>query len=928
MILELEKIKKSYDDQILFEDFSYAFKENGFYILLGESGSGKTTLLNILSLIDNSFEGTYKIDGLPVDEMSEKKLEEIRALNFGYVFQNFNLFEDDTVKNNIRMFFDGVVDIDEETKSIIIEETLIKLNIKKLENFYVRDLSGGEKQRVAIARAIISSPKVIFCDEPTGSLDTVNTENIFNILKTISKDTIVICVTHDEENAYKYGDQILKFENEKIISEKNSRLNKGDDFLIAHIENKKPNAILKIKYLFKHILSRIKIHKIRNLIRSALVIISLVTTGISLSLSSGVRDSLMSSFGSIIDSKTVILNKKPCKNAILDYFSASREDVNALTRVYSEDIDYYGCNYLVDFENNFYDGNDLYLNVRGYLKKFSGFNVRMFNEFIYVDSFDEIETFPKIEEQLKNDEIVLSISFEQMKELCLQFQILRNFDTLGEYLKNNDVYLTLQLKNKSWNYADEQLFKLKGVIFDRLNRVYHTNNLFNEILFEENMRMPISYSPLRMEVYPWIMKKVFYIHTRSFQADFLNKIIYDNKRNNLLFDSETHDYSPLNCPYDTKVTNRVYVYNVIKDTIELEMIEHLKEIGLEFDGYYFSSHSGYYNNGTSLFSGFAKRVFFSKDLEKNEQIIDAYSKTDEKDLDNIVIPEGVIDGYALKANSSNVRLKIYKGELQLKANEIVVSKGFKDLLKSEEIIDEEIYSTLMKSSSYHNGKITNFFETIKLKIKEVIEDDKSISIYQNPEFSISLFRDLFKVSGFNLVPTSIIFETKNSLNADEIAKFNEYFSNYELSNPLYEIEKSINESTKLLKILLIIFSALSVVSSIILLFIITLISAIEQRKEISIYKVLGFSNREILKMFLLENGLSTGVSFVISVIALGVISVVSQPLFKSTLGIDNLVIFSPLSLLFNFLLVIVLSLIASIGAYKEIKNVNINKEIH
>ncbi len=928
MILEVEKIKKSFNDQILFDDFSYTFKENGFYVLLGESGSGKTTLLNILSLIDNAFEGTYKIDGLPVDEMSQKKLEEIRALNFGYVFQNFNLFENDTVKNNIRMFFDGVVDVDEETKTIIIEETLIKLKIKKLENFYVRDLSGGEKQRVAIARAIISSPKVIFCDEPTGSLDTVNTENIFNILETISKDTIVICVTHDEENAYKYGDYILRFEDGRIVSSKNNKAKKSEDFLIAHIENKKPNAILKIKYLFKHILSRIKIHKIRNLIRSALVIISLVTTGISLSLSSGVHDSLMNSFGSIIDSKTVILNKKPCKNAILDYFSASREDVNALSRVYSDDIDYYGCNYLVDFENNFCDSNDLFLNVRGYLKKFSGFNVRMFNEFIYEESFDEIETYPKIEEELNNDEIVLSISFEQMKELCLQFQILRNFDALGEYLKNNDVYLTLQLKNKARNYADEQLFKLKGVIFDRLNRVYHTNNLFNEVVFEENMRMPISYSPLRKEVYPRVMKKVFYIHTRTFQTEFLNKIIYDNNRNNLLFDSETHDYSPLNCPYDTKITNRVYVYNVIKDTIELEMIDHLKEIGLEFDGYYFSSHSGYYNNGTSLFSGFAKRVFFSKHLEKNEQIIDAYSKTDEKDLDNIIIPDGVVDGYALKANSSNVRLKIYKGEKQLKANEIVISNGFKKLLDSDEVINEEIYSTLMKSSSYYNGKITNFFETIKLKIREIVEEDESVSIYQNPEFSISLFRDFFKVSSFNLVPTSIIFETKTPLNANEIAKFNEYFSDYELSNPLYEIEKSINESTKFLKLLLIIFSALSVVSSIILLFIITLISAIEQRKEISIYKVLGFSNREILKMFLLENGLSTGVSFLISVIALGAVSIFSQSIFKTTLGINNLVIFSPLSILFNFILVIILSIVASIGAYREIKNVNINKEIH
>ena len=927
MILEVNNLTKSFNDQILFEDFSYIFKENSLYVILGESGSGKSTLLNILSLIDGEYSGSFKIDGLPVNEMKDNQLESIRALNFGYVFQNFNLFEDDTVKNNIRIFFDGVVDIDEDAKSIIIDETLKKLGIYELSNFYVRDLSGGEKQRVAIARAIINSPKVVFCDEPTGSLDTLNTENIFNILKSISNDTIVICVTHDEENAYKYADNILKFENNKITSTKNETKNK-EEFLLARVEKKKPNAILKMKYLFKHILSKIKIHKIRNLIRSALVIISFVVTGISLSLTSGVHDSLMNSFGSVIDSKTLILNKKACKNTILDYYSTSKSDIVALSKVYSDYIDYYGCNYLVDFENNFCDGNDLYLNVKGYLKKFSGFNIRMFNEFIYEPNLNNLETYPEITGPLNNDEIVLSISYEQMKELCLSFQILRNFETLGEYLENNNVYLTLQLKNRSWGYSDEQIFRLKGVIFNRLNRVFHTNNLFNEVLFENNMRMPVSYSPLRVEAYPWVMKKVYYIHTRQFQNEFLDSILYDNNRDNLLFDSETHVYSPLNCSYDTKVTNRVYVYSVIKDTIEIDMIEHMKELGIDFEGYYFSSQSGYYNNGTSLFSGFAKRIFFSSDLNKNEQIIDAYSKIEEKDLDKISMPKGVVDGYALKANSSNVRLKVFKGEEKLRANEIVISKGFKKILDEEEIIEKDLYTTLMKSSTYYNGKITNNFETIKLKVKGVIETDESVSIYQKPEFSLSLFRDFFKVSGLNLVPTSIIFEAKTSLNKDEIDKLNKYFSDYELSNPLYVIEESINDSTKFLKILLLIFSGLSIISSLILLFIISIISAIEQRKEISIYKVLGFSNFEVLKMFLLENGLTTGVSFLISIVSLLFVSIIGQGLFKTALGIENLVIFSPLALIFNLLLAIILTLASSIGAYKEIKNVNIVKEIH
>ena len=928
MILEINNLRKTFNDQLLFEDFSYVFKENGMYFILGESGSGKTTLLNILSLIDDSFEGSYKIDGLPADEMNNSNKEQIRATSFGYIFQNYNLFEDDTVRNNVSLFFDAVSNMDEDTKNIIIEETLTKLDIKELADFHVRDLSGGEKQRVAIARAIIASPKVIFCDEPTGSLDTINTDNIFKILKSISKDAIVICVTHDEENAFKYGDFVLKFNNKKIEVYKNKDDTLIHQFMLAKIINKKPNALLKIRYLFKHIFSKLKVQKVRTLIRIGLVVISLITTGISLSLSSGVHDSLMNSFGSIIDSKTVILNKKPCRNAILDYNSTSKKDVFALTKVYSNDIDYYGCNYLVDFENNFCDANDLYLNVRGFLRKIPGYSLRIFNEFIYTKDFNEFETYPRITSQLNDDEVVLSLSYEQMKDMCLQLQIMRGFETLGEYLLNNDVYLTLQLRNKTWNYADEQLFKLKGVIFDKLNRVYHTNPLFNEVLFEDRMRMPVSYSPTRIERYPWVMKKVFYIHTKAFQTQFLDKIIYDNNRKNLIFDSDNSNYSPLNCSYDTKVTNKLYVYDAIKDTIELDMINHVSELGLEFDGYYFSSQSGYFNNGTSIFSGFAKMIFFSLDLEKNESIIDAYSKVEEKDLNNIVVPKGIVDGYALKANSSNLRLKVYKGKEELKPNEIVVSKGFQRTLNDNSCEGKEIYATLLKSSNYFNGKVNNKFETIKLIIKGVVETDDGVSIYQKPEFSISLFRDFFKISSFNLIPISIIFETKKPLNQHEIENFNSYFTNYELSNPLHEIEKSINESTQFLKYLLIAFSIISIISSVILLFIITLISAVEQRREISIFKVLGFSNKEVMKMFFLENGITVGVSYFVSVISLIIISLVGEKLFMSSLGVSNLVIFSPLSIIFNFFLIMLIFVISSFGAYKEIKNVNIVNEIH
>ena len=672
-----------------------------------------------------------------------------------------------------------------------------------------------------------------------------------------------------------------------------------------------------------------KKQKFRTFVKAILLVVSLFLTGLSTSLTVGIRDSILNSFGTIIDTNTITLNKKPCKNQVFSYNSCSKSDVITLINTYDSYLDYYGCNYVFDFENSFPDANELYLNSRGRLKRMPGFNIRMFNEFIYTNNFEDYETYPKLDCKLKLDEVVLSIDYEQMKEMCLQFQILRTFSSLGEYIENNDVYLTLRLINYSWQYSDEQIFKLKGVIFDSQSRVFHTNNLFNENLFETNMRLPVSFTPLKQEKYPWILKKYFYVHTKSFQTYFLNKIFYDYNRENYIFDSDNKSYSPLNCAYDTKITNRVYVFNSIKDTIEVDMINQVKNIGFDYESYYFSSQSGYYNNGTSIFSGFSKRVFFSADLKNNEEIIDAYSKVNEKEFNNLKIPDGVVDGYALKTNSSNLRLKVYKEDSDLKPNEIVISKGFlKTLNCTKDIIDQDIYVTLLKNSSFKNGKVINNFSTIKLVVKGIVENDNSNSIYQNSDFSISFFRDLFKVSSFELIPCSIIFETKKSLKLDEINKFNKYFSNYEFSNPLYSIEDSINESTKFLRYILLAFSALSIFSSCVLLLIITSINAIEQRKDVAILKVLGFSDKQVMKMFFIDNLTGCLIGFIGSSVVLGLVSLIGEKLFRMTIGLENLILFSPLSLLFNLILIIILAFVGTLGAKKEISNIKLVDEVH
>lgn len=926
MILKLKKLSKKINEQILIKNFTFEFKESGFYIILGESGCGKTTLLNILSLIDTNYEGLYLINDNDAFRYKEVEKCSLRSNKFSYIFQNFNLFDDDTVFNNIMLMLDSISELTKDFKINKVTEVIKLLDLEKIRNEYVRNLSGGEKQRVAIGRAIITSPEVIFCDEPTGSLDTINTENIFNILRNISLNTTVICVTHDKENAIKYADTILEFKNKEIKVIKNQPKKKKEKLKLMNLLSKKKTSTLRFKYIFNYVYSKLKIRKVRNVIKSIFLSISLISSGLSLGLSTGLHTSLVDSFKSVLDQNLVVLNKKDCKNTIFDFYSSSINDVASLLNKYKDDLDYFGTNYLVDFENFFPNGNDLYLTQTGKLKRIEGFNIRMFNEFIVIRDFSRYEIYPTQTEDLKDDEIIMSFNYEQMKNICMELRIEKTFDSLARYIKTHNLLVTLRVQNDSWQYNDEQLFKVKGVILDSSNRIYHTNPLFNNVLFEEKMRFPVSNRLNKVEDYPWIFKKVYYVHTKKFQTYFLNKVFYDEDYQNFLFDSDNSTYSPLTCAYDTQVTNKLFVYNVFKDTIDINMIKNLDDIDFKYENYYFSTNQGYFNNGTSLFSGFSKPVFFSLDSQKLDFIIDAHSKVAEDEYLNIKVPENVVDGYAFKPSSDNLKFK--STQIELLPNEIFVSEGFRKILGVDDVINKEVFVTLLTNSASVDNEIRNTFKTIKLVIKGVEKRDNNVAIYQNNDFSISLFRDLFKISSFSLIPTSIIFETNNKLDQKDIDYINSFFSDYELTNPILTIEQSIEDSMLFLKYLLFGFSVLSIISSFIFLVIISIVNAIESKKDISIFCILGFNKFQILKIFIFDNLFYSLISFITSSISLIFISMTIENVLSKTYGISSFNIANPIYFAFNVIILLIVSVLSALTILRVIRNLKIEKHLH
>lgn len=201
MVLSLDGIHKSFKDGenelSVLKNISLTVDAGEMIAIMGRSGCGKTTLLNIMSLLMKPDCGNYHIKNRNVDFSSTREMDYMRRNNLGIIVQNFALIGRKTAAENIILPIKGMYE--NHQVEDMLEDMLEKLDLKKQKNKYPAQLSGGEKQRVAIARAIINKPDVVLADEPTGSLDYKNAQNVMSILQDISEKqgTSVILATHD-----------------------------------------------------------------------------------------------------------------------------------------------------------------------------------------------------------------------------------------------------------------------------------------------------------------------------------------------------------------------------------------------------------------------------------------------------------------------------------------------------------------------------------------------------------------------------------------------------------------------------------------------------------------------------------------------------------------------------------------------------------
>ena len=203
---------------IALNEISIDISEGEFVAIMGPSGCGKSTLLNILGLLDNPTSGELWFIGKEVSRYSENDRTDMRNGNIGFVFQSFNLIDELTVFENVELalLYAGV-SVHERVDRV--NKALERMQIGHRTEHYPQQLSGGQQQRVAIARAIVTNPKIILADEPTGNLDSTNGNEVMLLLKELNQDgATVVMVTHSEENAREAG-RIVRMMDGCILTE-------------------------------------------------------------------------------------------------------------------------------------------------------------------------------------------------------------------------------------------------------------------------------------------------------------------------------------------------------------------------------------------------------------------------------------------------------------------------------------------------------------------------------------------------------------------------------------------------------------------------------------------------------------------------------------------------------------------------------------
>ena len=926
-MIKINNLTKRFKEREVLKSLNYTFPKTGLCIIYGQSGSGKTTLLNCIAGL-LPFDGSISLGHINLENLSDNELSRLRLTQYGFIFQDFKLFENETVYANLIFPLETIYSLSKDKKQRKCQDLLALVGLLDKEKQIVNKLSGGEKQRVAIARALINDPSVLLADEPTGSLDEKNSADIMNILKIVSKKSLVIMVSHDQDLTRRYADQIIEMEDGRIVNKLTKDLNNASDHLPV-IKNGTTNKKAKIpdSFLFKHTYHNMKQKKWRTLICYSMTSLGLIGVGLAVALSSTIASNIKAAYRDIVDENSLVFSLKDQDTAIKGQFAASYYEVQEIKEKYSEYIEDLGVTYVANFERFFPDRNTLVLVNEFRYCPINSFSARHINDFTWLSDVNT-KIYPETIDVLENDEIILGLDYQALIDICFELQIERSVTSLSEYLLRHELYMYFDLKNYDWQYEDQQLLRLVGFTLETDLKIYHSNHLWNEYMFEEQMSFPSNDALSMSDNVPLMLKKICYLKMDN-QRDYCLNLLYEDKEmDKFIFEIANETYYPwLYYEKEMADRDRVLVFANTTSHIPLWHISYMMNNDPNLKWPIIANNGGYVIYAESLMMGFGKTMYFSKESELLESIIDYQTSKANDGYFQEDLPKGVLSGNFAKSLQNGVKLSVFEGNLSSgeapnSLNEIVLSDALFQELGFEEI-GETLYVATSKKEMLINGdKLISDYALIPLKIVGVVQSNKNL-IYHQMNWPILFYQCQVGISAYYLQCQNLsfsLYDPNKIDNSIEAAK--KAFPQYNIVNPLSDINESVDKVCFYITIVLIIFSVVTTTISSLLLTICNYIYIIEERKEIALARCLGVNKSESQKFLYYHSLMQCFISFVIASVELVVISLVANLEIGKTLSLGFNFSFNPISLLPMLGLALTIGLLSSFIMAKRINRIN------
>ena len=508
-MLEIKNINKSYKvgehKQKVLKDVSIKFRENEFVSILGQSGSGKTTLLNLIGGLDRYDTGDIIINGKSTKHFKDKDWDAYRNNSIGFIFQSYNLINHISILDNVEMgmTLSGVSKKIRKERAI---EVLKKVGLGDHINKKPNQLSGGQMQRVAIARALANDPDIILADEPTGALDSKTSKSIMNLIKEISKDKLVIMVTHNEEIALEYSSRIIKL-NDGVIIEDSKPVKEVDSENNYKLKKTSMSFITALNLSLRNIITK----KGRTLLTAFASSIGIIGIALILSLSNGFDKQIEKFENDTLTNYPITISKGTMENTdeAMSLFTSSngkysdekyiykqKIDLEKMTHINNIDEDY--LNYLDSIDKNLIDGiSYTRLSVMGINLLVKGKNTKMVS---FGTSLNSVMTIPKSFDEennyLKNNYDLLYGKFP--KEATDVLLVISSDNEVSEKVLEN---LGLDVNQDKFSFEDVLNKELVYVINDNLynkikagnKNIYIAKNNYDKLYdMDGNIKLNIS----------------------------------------------------------------------------------------------------------------------------------------------------------------------------------------------------------------------------------------------------------------------------------------------------------------------------------------------------------------------------------------------------------------------------------------------------